>query len=80
MKNWKTTLSELGVAITAGLAALAAAPAQLGDVSTILPEKYKSYIFATGLIAAFLLRVIKGSVTADAGTVQNPITQQSPKP
>lgn len=66
MKNWKTTLSGIGVASLALLNTLAILPAQLGDISTIIPEAWKTRILSVSLAAAFALRVYKSIVTADA--------------
>jgi ABC-type molybdate transport system substrate-binding protein len=65
MTNWKTTLSAAGAAVLSLLAAVAAAPAELGDVSTIIPAEWKAKVFAAAAISAFLLRVINGTWQKD---------------
>jgi small basic protein len=66
MRNWKTTATGILGALTACLTALAALPAQLGDISTLIPEQYKAKIVVVGMISTVILRVIKSLSTADA--------------
>jgi hypothetical protein len=66
MSNWKTTWSGIASAITSALTLIALAPTELGDVATIIPPEWKARVVAAGLIATFILRVIKSVSTADA--------------
>ena len=66
MKNWKTTVSGIGTACMAALAAISAAPAELGEASTVLPPEWKAPIFKASILAAFILRVIHSCVAQDA--------------
>jgi sorbitol-specific phosphotransferase system component IIA len=45
---------------------LSEAPAELGDVSVILPPQYKHYVFIAGLVATFILRVIRRIQTVNS--------------
>lgn len=79
MTNWKTTITGIGEAITSLLTLVAALPAQLGELSTIIPEPYKPKIVAIGLIATALLRVVKSMNTQDsAPAVPSPTVQPPP--
>lgn len=68
----------------AGLSALALAPAELGDISTLLPAEWKSKILIAAGVSAFILRVINGVVAKDAETTPNtqpsttPVTPKTP--
>jgi hypothetical protein len=73
MSNWKTTLSGVGAAFVAMLAAFAALPYQLGDVATLIAPEWKARISVAGFIAAFVLRVIQSITAADANP-QSPAT------
>lgn len=77
MRNWKTTLTAAGAALLSLLAALAAAPAELGDVSTILPAEYKAKIFGAAALAAFALKVINGYHQKDANPSAPPTDSRS---
>ena len=69
--NWRTTLSGWGSAIMGLLAALAAAPYQLGDIATIVPPQWKEKLFAASAIAAFLLRCVNASTQKDKNVSGN---------
>lgn len=64
--NWRTTLSGWGFALSGLLAALAAAPYELGAVAEIVPPEWKPVIFKVSAVAAFLLKLINASVAKDA--------------
>jgi hypothetical protein len=79
MRNWKTTVTGILGALTACLTAPAALPAQLGEISTLIPEQYKAKIVAAGMVATVALRVIKSLSTQDAAPAVQPFTIQPPK-
>jgi len=72
--NWKTTVSQAGVAIFSLLTLLAALPYQLGEIATIIPPEWKSKVVAVGAFATLVLRLINGwqqkSKDVTGGTVQ----------
>lgn len=78
MRNWKTTLSGIGVAFMSALAAIAALPYQLGDMSTIIPPAWKARVTAAAITAAFILRVINSMATADVKPAPSPAEADSP--
>jgi hypothetical protein len=65
MTNWRTSLTAFLAAITSALTLAAALPAQLGDLSTIIPEEWKPLIIKIGIVSTILLRVINGLVAKD---------------
>jgi hypothetical protein len=65
MKEWKTTLSGIGAALTSTLTVIAALPYQLGDLATIIPPEYKSRVVIAGLIATTILRVMNSIAQKD---------------
>ena len=69
MKNWKTTLTGIGAAVTSTLTILAALPYQLGDAATVIPPEWKSKIVMTGLAASLVLRVLNSIFQKDAPPV-----------
>lgn len=69
--NWRTTLTGWGSAFAGLLAALAAAPYQLGEVATIIPPQWKEKLFAGAAIAAFLLRCWNSSTQKDRNVSGN---------
>jgi hypothetical protein len=76
--NWKTTFSGIGAAIFGLLTIMAALPAQVGDLSTIIPEKYKSALITIGLIGGTGLKiwnsVAQKSKEVTGGSVQQTIS------
>lgn len=69
--NWRTTLSGAGVAFMSLLAALAAAPSELGDISTIFPPEWKGRLFAIGAFSAWLLKLINSAMQKDRQVTGN---------
>jgi len=65
MTNWRTTLTATLAAFTSALTLAAALPAQLGDLSTIIPEEWKPLIIKIGIVSTILLKVINGLVAKD---------------
>jgi hypothetical protein len=63
--NWRTTLTGLGAALSGLLAAVAAAPYELGNVAEIIPPAWKAKFFAASAIAAFILRAWNASLQKD---------------
>lgn len=53
------------------LAALAAAPAELGDISTVFPPNWKAKIFAIGVFSAWLLKTINAALQKDKSVSGN---------
>ena len=64
--NWRTTLTGVGTAIFSVLAALAAAPYELGELATIIPPHWKAKLFAISAGATFILRLVNAHVAKDA--------------
>lgn len=69
--NWRTTLSGIGTGMMGLLAALAAAPYEMGSISTVFPDKWKTWIALTGAGAAFVLHVINSALQKDKQVVGN---------
>lgn len=82
--NWKTSVSQIGVAIFSLLTLLAALPYQLGEISTIIPPEWKARVFTIGAIATAILRVWNGLNQKDknvtGGTVQQTVSGDVAKP
>ncbi len=69
--NWRTSLTAALAAITSALTIVAALPAQLGELSTIIPEEWKPLVIKAGIAATVLLKLINGFVAKDAKVVGN---------
>lgn len=69
--NWRTTLTSVGAALFSALTILAALPAQLGELSTVLPEEWKPPVIKVGIVATILLRILNGMMTKDAVVTGN---------
>ena len=65
MTNWRTSLTGVLAALTSALTILAALPAQLGELSTIIPEDWKPLIIKIGIVSTVLLKVINGLAAKD---------------
>jgi len=78
--NWRTTLTGYGTAILATLAALAAAPYELGDLATIIPPEWKARLFAVSAAAAFVLKLVNAHVSKDAVVSGGTILHLPPGP
>ena len=65
MKNWKTTLSGIGAALTSALTVIAALPYQLGDVATLIAPEWKAKVAVAGLVATTILRVMNSIAQKD---------------
>jgi hypothetical protein len=70
----KTTLTGFLSASTAALTLLAGLPNQVTDIEAVLPPEWKPWIVKIGIVATFILRVIKNYNTADAVPVATPPT------
>lgn len=66
MKNWKTSFTGIGAAVTSTLTGLAALPYSLGDVATIIPVEWKTRIFVIGAIATLVLKSLNSLAQKDA--------------
>lgn len=75
--NLKTTLTGIGSAVFSILTVMALVPAQIGDLSTILPEKYKGWIIIVGSVGAFGLRIWHSVAVKDAQVTGGTIIQDS---
>ena len=64
MKDWKTTLTGIGVAVTALLTTVAMVPNDTG--MQYIPEPWRSRIIIAGSLSALSLRVAKSLFTADS--------------
>ena len=64
-RDWRTLLSQVGVALTSAITVLAALPYQLGDVANIIPPAWKAKVVVGGIISSFILRVINGANQKD---------------
>ncbi len=71
LSNWRTSFTAFGTAVMALLTVAAALPAQLGDLSTIIPEPWKPKIVAWCGLAAVVLHVLNGLVGKDARVTGN---------
>jgi hypothetical protein len=69
--NWRTTLTATLAALTSTLTVVAALPAQLGELSTIIPEHWKTKVISAGLVATLILRVLNGLVAKDKTVAGN---------
>ncbi len=67
--NWKTTLYGVASAFVGLLVALSVAPYTLGEAGNLLPPEWKERVFVVSIVAAAILRVLKGVATADASVV-----------
>ena len=49
---------KISATLTSALAAVAALPYQLGDISTLIPPEWKAKVTAASIIATVILRLI----------------------
>lgn len=61
--NYRTTLTGIGAVIMSALAAVAALPYQLGDVSLLIPPEWKAAVFKWSMIAATALKILNSIFT-----------------
>lgn len=73
--NWKTLVSQIGVAIFSLLTVLAALPYTLGDIATIIPPEWKTKVVTIGIVATFVLRILNGMHQKDKDVTGGNIQQ-----
>jgi len=56
--SWKVAITGIGESVMTLLTVLAGASYQLGEVSVLIPPKWKETIFTISAISAFILRAI----------------------
>lgn len=66
MKDWKTTITGIGGALTSALTVIAALPYQLGDIATIIPVEWKARVAIAGIVATTILRILNSIAQKDA--------------
>jgi len=64
--NNKTTWAAIGSALMSLLAVIAALPYTMGEAALIIPSEYKQTVAISAAIAAAILKVVQGAVSADA--------------
>lgn len=73
--NWRTSVSQIGVAIFSLLTILSALPYSMGDLATIIPPDWKSKVFTIAATATAILRVWNGLVQKDKNVTGGVIQQ-----